>query len=85
MTEDLNVTDVEIIEPQTEAVVEDVPFDVRAMVNPVRGTDEAYEDYIIRRRGANRAIKTYMQRGTPFHNSRPEPGKKGVTYVKAKA
>jgi len=82
MTEDLNVTDVEVIEPQQE--VADTPLDVRAMINPVRGTDETYADYVIRRKSANRAIRSYIVRGTPFHNSRPEPGKKGVTYVRPK-
>lgn len=79
MSQEEMVTDAEIVSEQEAG-----PQSTAELVNPVRGASESYQDYVIRRRAANRAVKHYIKNGTPFHNSRPEQGKRGVTYVKPK-
>jgi hypothetical protein len=84
---DINeVVDAEIVEAAVvEAPVSETPGpSLRALLNPVRGFDEAYDEYCQRRKSASYAVKQYLKRGTLVHNSIPDPKKKGVTYRKPK-
>lgn len=89
MNEINEVADVEFTEV-APAVVEAAPVaeqeqpSLQALLNPVRGFDEAYDVYCQRRRSAKYAVKQYLKRGTLVHNSLPDPNKKGVTYHKPK-
>jgi hypothetical protein len=75
---DNEVTDVEVIEKSPETP------DLGRLLNPARFPDEKFEDYKVRRKSANKVVKNHIRNGTMFHNSRPDPDKKGVTYRKPK-
>ncbi len=83
MMNDVNVVDdVEVID-QPEAVQEQAP-DLGYLLNPARHEGESFEDYKVRRKSANAAVKNYLMAGRVIHNSKPDPERKGVTYVKEK-
>jgi hypothetical protein len=90
MNEINQVEDVEFTEVVTEnpnLVDEDMEVSapsLQALLNPARGFDESYDDYCVRRKSAQRAVKQYLGAGKLVHNSLPDSNKKGVTYHKPK-
>lgn len=65
-------------------VIETAPLEIKNLFTPERLEGESFDEYQMRRDMAKQRLKQ-MSKGKMFWNSRPEPGKKGVTYQKSEA
>jgi hypothetical protein len=63
-------------------VIETAPADIKNLFVPERLEGESFDEYQMRRYMAKQRLKQ-MSKGKLFWNSRPEVGKKGVTYRKS--
>lgn len=79
-----DVNEIEDVAVAEAPVVQDVAPDLGYLLNPARHLNESYEDYRVRRTSSNKSVKRYVREGRMFHNSRPDPNRKGVTYYKEK-
>jgi hypothetical protein len=63
-------------------VIETAPAEIKNLFVPERLDGESFDEYQMRRYMAKQRLKQ-MSKGKLFWNSRPEVGKKGVTYRKS--
>ena len=63
-------------------VIETAPTEIKNLFVPERLEGESFDEYQMRRYMAKQRLKQ-MSKGKLFWNSRPEIGKKGVTYRKS--
>jgi hypothetical protein len=63
-------------------VIETAPAEIKNLFVPERLEGESFDEYQMRRYMAKQRLKQ-MSKGKLFWNSRPEVGKKGVTYRKS--
>jgi len=71
-------------QPETEVTEQpEITIESHKLFAPQRLEGETYADYKERRLVAHYKLHQ-MAKGRMFWDSRPEPGKKGVTYVKEK-
>ena len=74
----------ETIDTSPTPVIETAPPEFKNLFAPQRLEGESFDVYQMRRHFAKQRLKE-IRRGVMFHNSRPEFGKKGVTYRKSEA
>jgi hypothetical protein len=75
---------VETIDTSPTPVIETAPAEIKNLFVPERLEGESFDEYQMRRYMAKQRLKQ-MSKGKLFWNSRPEVGKKGVTYRKSEA
>ena len=75
---------VETINTSPTPVIETAPAEIKNLFVPERLEGESFDEYQMRRYMAKQRLKQ-MSKGKLFWNSRPEVGKKGVTYRKSEA
>jgi len=73
---------VETIDTSPTPVIETAPAEIKNLFVPERLEGESFDEYQMRRYMAKQRLKQ-MSKGKLFWNSRPEVGKKGVTYRKS--
>ena len=73
---------VETIDTSPTPVIETAPTEIKNLFVPQRLEGESFDEYQMRRYMAKQRLKQ-MSKGKLFWNSRPEVGKKGVTYRKS--
>ncbi len=73
---------VETIDTSPTPVIETAPAEIKNLFVPQRLEGESFDEYQMRRYMAKQRQKQ-MAKGKLFWNSRPEVGKKGVTYRKS--
>jgi len=75
---------VETIDTSPTPVIETAPAEIKNLFVPQRLEGESFDEYQMRRYMAKQRLKQ-MAKGKLFWDSRPEVGKKGVTYRKSEA
>jgi hypothetical protein len=75
---------VETIDTSPTPVIETAPAEIKNLFVPQRLEGESFDEYQMRRYMAKQRLKQ-MAKGKLFWESRPEIGKKGVTYRKSEA
>ena len=73
---------VETIDTSPTPVIETAPAEIKNLFVPQRLEGESFDEYQMRRYMAKKRLKQ-MAKGKLFWDSRPEVGKKGVTYRKS--
>jgi hypothetical protein len=73
---------VETIDTSPTPVIETAPAEIKNLFVPERLEGESFDEYQMRRYMAKQRLKQ-MSKGKLFWDSRPEVGKKGVTYRKS--
>ena len=80
--EDAEILDDPVIEPEITTHVPPTDTSLNRLLSNRRHPDESQEDFKVRRKSAQRAVKGYLKSGTLFHNSVVEG--KGKTYHREK-